>query len=210
MCVGHVSLAFTVFWPLGSLFMRASQPLPPPPHHGPCPSSNSAGALVLLLPPRVSAGIWKDPHVTAGWRHGSSSRRSHPPTHPCHNGAPEADSSRHFWAQMQCCGPECALWLHLGTSEMLRGHQLALRSQILLGRTLTSETGDERELGVCGPSCPLMLDTVQRRPLAGPPAVSFCEAVALSDARLALCFQTLPASLLLILFPLRITFPPKT
>ena len=62
--------------------------------------------------------------------------------------------------------------------------------------TLTSETGDERELGVCGPSCPLMLDTVQRRPLAGPPAVSFCEAVALSNARLALCFQTLPASLL--------------
>ena len=126
------------------------------------------------------------------------------------DGAPEADSSCHFWAQMQCCGPECALWLHLGTSEMLRGHQLTLRSQILLGQTLTSETGDERELGVRGPSCPLMLDTVQRRPLAGPPAVSLCEAVALSNARLALCFQTLPASLLLILFPLRITFPPKT
>lgn len=204
MCVGHVSLAFTVFWPLGSLFMRASQPLPPPPHHGPCPSSNSAGALVLLLPPRVSAGIWKDPSVTAGWRHGSSSR------HPHHDGSSEADSSSHFWARMQCCGPECDVWLYLGTSEMLGGHQLALRSQVLLGQTLTSETGDERELGVRGPSCPLMLDTVQRWPLAGPPAVSFCEAVALSNARLALCFQTLPASLLLILFPLRITFPPKT
>ena len=60
---------------------------------------------------------------------------------------------------------------------MLRGHQLALRSQILLGQTLTSETGDEQELGVCGPSCPLMLDTVQRWPLAGPPAVSFCESL---------------------------------
>ena len=78
MCVGHVSLAFTASWALGSLFMRASQPFPPPPHHGPCPSSNSAGALVLLLPPRVSAGIWKDPNVTAGWRHGSSSRRRPP------------------------------------------------------------------------------------------------------------------------------------
>ena len=83
-----------------------------------------------------------------------------------------------------------------GTSEMLGGHQLALRSQVLLGQTLTSETGDERELGVRGLSCPLMLDTVQRWPLAGPPAVSLCEAVALSNARRALCFQTFPASLL--------------
>lgn len=97
-----------------------------------------------------------------------------------------------------------------GTSEMLGGHQLALRSQVLLGQTLTSETGDERELGVRGLSCPLMLDTVQRWPLAGPPAVSLCEAVALSNARRALCFQTFPASLLLTLFSLGITFPPKT
>lgn len=32
----------------------------------PAPSSNSTAALVLLLPPRVSAGIWKDPRVTTG------------------------------------------------------------------------------------------------------------------------------------------------
>lgn len=51
---------------------------------------------------------------------------------------------------MQGCGPECAVWLHLGTSEMLGGHQLALRSQVLLGQASASETGDDQELGVRG------------------------------------------------------------
>ena len=51
---------------------------------------------------------------------------------------------------MQGCGPECAVWLHLGTSEMLGGHQLALRSQVVLGQTSTSETGDGQELGARG------------------------------------------------------------
>lgn len=51
---------------LAPYLWRASQPLLPPHTTAPAPSSNSAGALVLLLPPRVSAGIWKDPRVTAG------------------------------------------------------------------------------------------------------------------------------------------------
>ena len=33
---------------------------------------------------------------------------------------------------------------------MLGGHQLALRSQVVLGQTSTSETGDGQELGARG------------------------------------------------------------
>lgn len=72
--------------------------------------------------------------------------------------SPEADSSD---SGHECSAVVQSVPASPGTSEMLGGHQLALRSQVLLGQTLTSETGDERELGVCGLSCPLMLNTVR-------------------------------------------------
>ena len=80
---------------LAPYLWRASQPLLPPHTTAPAPSSNSAGALVLLLPPQAECWHLERPPCHHWWRHRSSSMHR-PPCPPHSDGSPEADSSGHF------------------------------------------------------------------------------------------------------------------
>lgn len=65
-CGSHFSCLDCILGSRLLIYERASQPLPPPPYHGPCPSSNKRRCSCPPPAPRGECWHLEGPHVTTG------------------------------------------------------------------------------------------------------------------------------------------------